>query len=312
MPREALKIAILYDTWEEAGAPAAPPSDPPPPLRKGKRKPKKKEKEEREEIFDALVKLKHEPSYLILDGRDPSLASVIRSSADLFFNVTESYAGDDTKDMNIAAYLDLLGRPYTGSGPRSPLPRARQDPRQKIFAFHGIRSPYFATSFRGKTDHADEDLVSAHRQAHLRGRVGRDRCGSVVEHQGIDGRIHYIQGGVQLAGAHRGVHRGARDLRLGARQRRPGMLPLIELDLSALPEARASRAPRVKWERPKPRVSADQVGAGRESGCRHREATLRTPRSRPTARSSCETRAHRHAAQRKEVFVIEANPNPWL
>ena len=97
MPKEALKIAILYDTWEEAGAPPAPPSDPPPPLRKGKRKPKKKEKEEREEIFDALVKLKHEPSYLILDGRDPSLASVIRSSADLFFNVTESYAGDDTK-----------------------------------------------------------------------------------------------------------------------------------------------------------------------------------------------------------------------
>ena len=107
MPRDGLKIAILYDAWEDNTIP----SEKPPPMRKGKRKPKKKEKEEREEIFDALVKLKHEPSYLVLDGRDPSLASVIKSNAELFFNVTESYAGDDTKDMNIAAYLDLLGRP---------------------------------------------------------------------------------------------------------------------------------------------------------------------------------------------------------
>src|SRR5260370_6874669 len=114
MPREALKIAILYDTGEEPPAPR-PSEKPPPPARKGKRKPKKKEKEEREEIFDALLKLKHEPSYHVLDGRDTSLASVIKSGAELFFNVTESYAGDDTMDMNISPYPHPLAPPYPGA-----------------------------------------------------------------------------------------------------------------------------------------------------------------------------------------------------
>src|SRR6185295_7192499 len=145
MGKGALKIAILYDTWEED---AVVPTPAPPLPRKGKKK-KKEQKEEREEIFDALQKLKHEPSYLVLDGHDPSLSAVLRSGAQLFFNITESYGGDDTKDMHVAAYLDLLGRPYTGAGPQSLCLAQDKTLAKKIFAFHGIRSPYFATSFRG-------------------------------------------------------------------------------------------------------------------------------------------------------------------
>src|SRR4029077_10506564 len=124
------------------------------PRRKSKKK--KKEKHDREEIFEALGKLGDEPFYQVLDGKNQSLTALSRAEADLTFNLTESYAGDDTKDMNIAAYLDLLGRPYTGSGPRALCLAQDKTLAKKIFAFHGIRSPYFATSFRGKLDHADE------------------------------------------------------------------------------------------------------------------------------------------------------------
>jgi D-alanine-D-alanine ligase-like ATP-grasp enzyme len=88
-------------------------------VRKPRKKVKKvkKEKTDREEIFEALQKLGHEPSYFELDGRPQSLHSLSRCDADLIFNLTESFDGDDTKEMNVVAYIDLLGLRYTGAGP---------------------------------------------------------------------------------------------------------------------------------------------------------------------------------------------------
>src|ERR1700747_30269 len=106
-----MKIAVLYDVWEEGGAPSEekPAEETPVPrARKRKQKPAKRirrPKLDREEIFDALVKIGHEPAYHVLDGKDGSLLNLARNGADLIFNLTESYAGDDTRDMNIAAYL---------------------------------------------------------------------------------------------------------------------------------------------------------------------------------------------------------------
>src|SRR3954453_17129981 len=136
-----LKIAVLYDVWEDE-APAPPPEEEKPRTRK--RKPgrqKKKEKHDREEIFEALQKLGHEPSYHILDGRTQSLVSLAKSGADLVFNLTESFAGDDTMDMNVAAYLDLVDLPYTGAGPHAHMLAQNKAIAKKMFAFHGIKTP---------------------------------------------------------------------------------------------------------------------------------------------------------------------------
>ena len=57
---DKLKVAVLYDIWGEEEAPEADAAE------TGR---KRKVKEDREEIFDALSKLGHEPSYHVLDGR---------------------------------------------------------------------------------------------------------------------------------------------------------------------------------------------------------------------------------------------------
>ena len=116
-----LKIALLYDVWNEDPVAAAEKQDEPPARKTRRKKTKKKRKEmtDREEIFEALAKLGHEPSYFELDGRRQSLHSLSRCDADLIFNLTESFDGDDTKEMNVVAYVDLLGIPYTGAGPHS-------------------------------------------------------------------------------------------------------------------------------------------------------------------------------------------------
>src|SRR5437870_12127868 len=103
---DKLKVTVLYDVWGEEETPLADAAE------TGR---KRKVKEDREEITDALTKLGHEPFYHVLDGRPQSLYGLGKCGADLIFNLTESYAGDDTKEMNCAAYMDLRGIPYTGA-----------------------------------------------------------------------------------------------------------------------------------------------------------------------------------------------------
>jgi D-alanine-D-alanine ligase len=69
------KIAVLYDTWEEQNAEAVAVEEPARPKKSPTRKKKneKKDKEDREEIFESLAKLGHEPFYHVLDGRTQSL-----------------------------------------------------------------------------------------------------------------------------------------------------------------------------------------------------------------------------------------------
>src|SRR5258707_5424012 len=151
-----LKVTVLYDLWEEEPAEAQE-EVPAPRKRKGKTKRKKKPvKQDREEIFEALEKLGHEPSYHVLDDRPQSLLGLAKCGADLIFNITESYAGDDTNDMHVTACLDMLDIPYTGAGPHAHTLAQDKSIAKKMFAFYGIQSPYFATAYRGTIDHAHD------------------------------------------------------------------------------------------------------------------------------------------------------------
>src|SRR5258705_10637953 len=153
-----LKIAVVYDGCNEEPVAAAETEDEPPArkARRKKTKMKRKEMTDRAEIFEALAKLGHEPSYFELDGRPQSLHSLSRCDADLIFNLTESFDGDDTKEMNVVAYVDLLGIPFTGAGPHAIFLAQDKAIAKKIFAFHNIKTPFFATAYRGRIDHAHD------------------------------------------------------------------------------------------------------------------------------------------------------------
>ena len=137
-----LKITVLYDLWEEEPVEVPEEEVPAPRKRKGQKVRKKKPvKHDREEIFEALGKLGHEPSYHVLNGRSQSLLGLAKCGADLIFNLTESYAGDNTKEMQVSAFLDMLDIPYTGAGPRGTfLPRTNRSPR-RCSLFTGFSRP---------------------------------------------------------------------------------------------------------------------------------------------------------------------------
>src|SRR3954451_23657410 len=182
---DKLKIAVLYDVWGEEDAAEADAAD------TGR---KKKEKEDREEILEALEKLGHEASYQVLDGRPQSLYGLGRCGADLIFNLTESYAGDDTKEMNVTAYMDLLGIPYTGAGPHAHFLEQDKATAKKMFAFHSIRTPYFATAYRGNIDHAHDVNFPLIVKPQLEdGSIGIDAEAVVNSVKELMERVEYVQ-----------------------------------------------------------------------------------------------------------------------
>ncbi|HEX9305021.1 MAG TPA: ATP-grasp domain-containing protein [Thermoanaerobaculia bacterium] len=312
MSSEKFKVAVLYDVWEET-EPAPEPASAKPV--RGKRRKKKQEKPDREEIFEALGKLGHEPFYQVLDGAEKTLIALARLDVDLVFNLTESYAGDDTMDMNIAAYLELLGCRYTGAGPHALYLAQDKALAKKIFAFHGIKTPYFATSYRGKLDHShDISFPLIVKPTSEDGSIGID-AGSVVESiKELMERIHYIQQEFDSPALIEEYIEGREIYAAIIGNENPEVLPMVELDLSKLPKGTPKIAGKeVKWDKETEAYKMTKSAPAEDL----EESTIK--RLSETALSVYQAlklrdygRVDMRLTKKGEVFVIEANPNPWL
>src|SRR5919106_6825854 len=145
-----LKILVIYDRVIEEEDEQTAATDKAPLMRTLDKK------EVEEEVADALTKLGHEPTLHQLDGSLKSLHAVPKFDCDIIFNLSESFAGNDTADYNIAAYLELVNKPFTGSGSHGLMLAQDKSVAKKIFAFHEIATPVFARSFRGRLAFSDE------------------------------------------------------------------------------------------------------------------------------------------------------------
>jgi D-alanine-D-alanine ligase len=312
-----LKIALLYDLWnEDPVAAAAKEEAPPPPKKRRKVKKVKKEKTDREEIFEALQKLGHEPSYLELDGRPQSLHALARADADLIFNLTESFDGDDTKEMNVVAYVDLLGLRYTGAGPHAIFLAQDKAVAKKIFAFHGIKTPFFAIAYRGRIEHAhDVSFPLIVKPAWEDGSIGIDAASVVKNVKEMMERVEYVQDEFDSPALIEEYIEG-REIYAGVlgNYEKAEVLPMVELDLSRLPEGTPKIASYdVKFEKDSEayKLTKSHIAENLD------EATMK--RLSDTALAAYRAlklrdygRIDMRLAPNGDVYVIEANPNPWL
>jgi len=305
---DKLKVAVLYDVWGEEEAPESEKT-----AESGR---KRKEKEDREEIFDALTKLGHEPSYYVLDGRPQSLHGLAKCGADLVFNLTESYAGDDTKEMNVAAYMDLIGLPYTGAGPHAHFLAQDKATAKKLFAFHQIRTPYFATAYRGNIDHAHDIKFPLIVKPQLEdGSIGIDEEAVVNSVKELMERMEYVQNEFDSPSLIEEYIEGREIYAaiLGSYEKTE-VLPLVELDLSQLPEGTpriASRAVKFERESEAYKLTKSKIAEDLDEATTHKLsetalAAYRAVKLRDYGRIDMRLTAE------GEVYVIEANPNPWL
>jgi len=311
-----LKIAVLYDVWGDETATPELVEEKPPAKKKKRRRKTKVEKEDREEIFEALEKLGHEPSYQVLDGTPQCLTSLAKCGADLVFNLTESFAGDDTKEMNVAAYMDLLGIRYTGGGPHAHFLAQDKATAKKMFAFHGIKTPFFASSYRGRIDHAhDVSFPLIVKPVWEDGSIGIDAAAVVDSVKDLMERVEYIQNEFDSPALIEEYIEG-REIYAGilGSYESAQALPLVELDLSKLPEGT-------------PKIASYDVKFEKDTqGYKLTKSHLATDLDEKTVAKLQETgvaayqavklrdygRIDMRLTPKGEVYVIEANPNPWL
>jgi D-alanine-D-alanine ligase len=311
-----LKIAVLYDVWGEDAAAEEPRETKPAGRRTKAPKKKRREKEDREEIFEALEKLGHEPFYQVLDGTPQSLQNLSKCGADLVFNLTESFAGDDTKEMNVSAYLDLLDLPYTGAGPHAHMLAQDKSIAKKMFAFHGIRTPYFATSYKGRIEHAHNiEFPLIVKPSSEDGSIGINQDAVVSSVKELMERVQYIQEefdspalieeyieGREIYAAILGSYEYAE------------ALPLVEIDFSRLPKGTPRIASYdVKFEKDTEVYKLTKSGVAEDLD---EETVTRLHDKALAAYRACKLRDYgridMRLSNKGEVFVIEANPNPWL
>ena len=305
-----LTIVVLYDRVLVDEADEAPlPSGKSPVVRSLDKK------EVEEEVADTLTKLGHEPVLYELDGTQKSLFGLARVDCDLVFNLAESFADDDTADFKIAAFLELIGRRYTGTGTHGLMLAQDKAVAKKIFQFHGIHTPLFAKMLRGRLDFShDLHFPVVVKPAREDGSIGIEFSavvGSIRElmeridwlHTNFDSPVlveEYIEGREMYVGI------------IG--NDNPEALPVVELDLSKLPEGIPRiAAAEVKWGKGTKAYRDTKSAVATDLP---EELLKKLQHTAVDAYRALELRDYGRVDMRLQadgtVHVIEVNPNPWL
>jgi len=304
-----LKIIVLYDRVlvDESEEQAA--GDKAPVVRTLDKK------EVEEEVADALTKLGHDAVMYELDGTQKSLLGLGRVECDLVFNLAESFADDDTADFKIAAFLELLGKKYTGTGTHGLMLAQDKAVAKKIFAFHGIHTPTFAKSYRGRLDFShDLQFPVIVKPAREDGSIG-------IEFSAVVNSIRELMERMDWLHAHFDSpvlieeYIDGREMYVGViGNDKVEALPIVELDLSKLPDGT-------------PRIAGAEVKWGKGTKAyRDTKSAIATDLPDDTmqtlqqtaiaAYQALELRDYGRVDMRLQpdgkVHVIDVNPNPWL
>lgn len=102
-------------------------------------------------VAEALRLLGHQAE--VIPCRTPiqqTLDALDATAPDLVFNLTEHFRGNRQMDRSIGAVLDLLGLPYTGSGPVGLMLCRDKALCKRLLSHYRIRVPNFATLPMGR------------------------------------------------------------------------------------------------------------------------------------------------------------------
>jgi D-alanine-D-alanine ligase len=303
-----LNIVVLYDRWEE-------PEDDSAPVEKAPLTRTLDKKEVEDEVAEALGKLGHKATPHCLDGSIKSLHALARMDCDLVFNLAESFAGNDTADASIAGYLELIGKRFTGAGSHGLLYAQDKAIAKKILEFHGIHTPVFARSFRGRLDFShDLEFPVIVKPAREDGSIGIEFNAVVNSIRELMERIDWLHANFDSPVLIEEYVEG-REMYVGVLGNgTPTALPVVELDLSKLPEGTPRIAgAEVKWGQGT-RAYRDTKSAIAEGLPDETVALLQ--QTAVGVFQALELRDYARIDMRLRpdgrVAVIEANPNPWL
>jgi D-alanine-D-alanine ligase len=276
------------------------------------------------QIEETLRALGHEPARVAVGAEvEPVIAALRAAEPAIVFNLAESFDGKSALESNVAALLNLLGLRYTGSSPAGLLMAGDKSLTKMVLGFRKVRTPEFATVFRGALDHAgdlkfplivkppqedaSQGITSKSVVRDVRELLGtmdalqREFQSPVLVEEFVDGREFYV-----------GV--------LGNVD--PQGLPVVELDFSTFPADRPKVASyEAKW-------GEGGTGGSAETGAEFAGTKSVFPTDLPpelvtrmqhvavdafnALRLRDYARVDLRVTPAEEVYVIEVNPNCYL
>jgi D-alanine-D-alanine ligase len=205
-----------------------------------------------EQVLQALRERGHDVTILGIHADLNKLTSTLeRRPPDLVFNLAEMFDDLVTGDVGIAGLLELLGIPFTGSGPGELYLVQDKALGKKILAFEGIQYPRFAVFSRTAEFETGGNLKLPLFVKPLRmdASIGIDRKALVYDTASLMDRVSEIHRKIKDAALAEEYIDG-REFYVGVLgNQQAKALPVVEVDFSGLPEG----APRVldtkaKWE----------------------------------------------------------------
>ena len=267
-----------------------------------------------QEVAHVLRGAGHDVSGIAVDGTPECLRALTQVRPDLIFNLVESFGDDNSKEPHVAAYYDLFGLHYTGSSPRGLTLAMDKAVAKKILGFHNVASPKFAVFWRGRLDFDADDIafpviVKPLREDGSIG-IGFDALAGNIKElmERIDGLTAEFNGPILIEQYIEG-----REIYMGVLGNSPPeALPPVELDLSHLPKGTPRIAgTEVKWSEGTRAYRGSKVRIPKLP-----KAVLETmERYALTAFQALGLRDYARVDFRlaqEAVYLIEANPNPYL
>lgn len=232
------------------------------------------------------------------------------------FNLLDEFAGIESYDHYVVAYLELMRQPYTGCNPRGMMLSRDKVLAKQVLAWHRVASPDFQLFPYGKRFREPKRLTfplfvkSATEDASL----GISQASLVEDMQSLRERVEFIHDHVQ-SDALVEEYVDGRELYIGVLgNTRLTTLPVWEMNFGALTKLQARIATRkVKWDRKYQKKHG--IASGRAAGfSAEQEASLGRLAKRiyRALHMSGFARMDLRMRDDGQVFLLEANANPDL
>jgi D-alanine-D-alanine ligase len=159
--------------------------------------------------------------------------------------------------MHVTAVLDMLGQPFTGTGPAGMALRQDKAVTKKLLKFHGVPYPNYATFDKDNLEFAGKMRFPLFvKPLHGDTSLGIDDSSLITEYSKLVERIGFIQTHLKVPALVEEYIEG-REFYVGILGNDPAeILPVMELDFAKLPDGH----PRIYGHEAKSDMSSPQFG----------------------------------------------------
>jgi D-alanine-D-alanine ligase len=269
------------------------------------------------DVARGLIARGHEVRCLgFKDDIDQLVAGLRASPCDVVFNLSERFRGDSALDYTVTSIMDMLGIPYTGASSEGLILARDKALTKKVLAYHGILIPHFMVCPMGQAIQRPSDLrfPLIVKPLNEDASVGIAQSSVVRDDDALTSRILFIHDKIGTDAIVEEFIEG-RELYVGViGNERPRALPPIEMVFKNEPNVEGRIATfkakwSVKYRQSRGIENMVAVDLSKSLVQRLSDVAVRTYKA---AGLRDYGRIDVRLAHDDAIYVVEANPNPYL